>query len=297
MVQKRLRVLGFLLLIVLITGCAAARLDEAKRQYTMALQSTDPWPHYNAALEELNAAIARDPNFLEAYAIRGLIYTQFKEFDLATKDLKIAEQGSFEGNLQWVPVVINVTYGDIFHERAGTAMGVGDLESAKSYQEAAIQFFSRAIDLSFENVGAMSSSDELGISMEDYYITAQGRWAAGKQQMASIAGRMESKERQSEVLREANTRLSALIEDYPDAASLRYRLAEGYRKQALTIGNTNPEESERLQQQAMTQLRICAEIGLPEDLRTQAATLFSTLSQGTEPEIRAKILGESTSSQ
>lgn len=291
MVQKRFRVLGLLLLIVLVTGCAAASLDEAKRQYAMALQSNDPWSHYNAALEELNAAIARDPNFLQAYAIRGLIYTQYKEFDLATKDLKKAEQGSFGGKLQWVPAVINVTYGDIFHEQAGAATQVGDWERAKSYQEAAIQFFDRAIDLSFENMGEMSSSDELSISMKDFYVQAHGRWAAGKHQMALIVGKMESKERQNELLREANTRLNAIIEDYPDSASLRYRLAEGYRKQALTIKDTNPEESERLQEQAMTQLRVCAEIGLPIDLRDQAAQLFSTLSNGTEPEIEMKILG------
>jgi tetratricopeptide (TPR) repeat protein len=295
MVQKRFRVLGLLLLIVLITGCVAASLDEAKRQYAMALQSDNPWPHYNAALEELNAAIARDPNFLQAYAIRGLIYVQYKEFDLATNDLKKAEQGSFGGELQWVPVVINMTYGDIFHEQAGAATQVGDWERAKSYQEAAIQFFDRASELSFGNLGEMASSDELGISIENFYIQAQGRWAAGKHQMALIVGKMESKERQSELLREANTRLSAMVENYPDSASLRYRLAEGYRKQALTIKKTEPEESERLQEQAMTQLRICAEIGLPIDLREPAAQLFSTLSNGAEPEIEMKIRGSASS--
>jgi hypothetical protein len=140
-------------------------------------------------------------------------------------------------------------------------------------------------------LGEGAPSDELGIAMGDLYVNAQGRWAAGEFQMATIAGRTESKERQSELLREVITRLNAVIERYPESTSLRYYLADGYRKQALTIGKTAPGESDVLREKAMSQLRICAEIGLPSDLRNPAAQLVRTLSKGAETEIEMKILG------
>jgi hypothetical protein len=109
--------------------------------------------------------------------------------------------------------------------------------------------------------------------------------------MATIAGRSESKERQSELLREVITRLGAVVESYPDSTPLRYYLADGYRKQSLTIRKANPEEGDRLQEKAMAQLRVCAELGLPSDLRNPAAQLVRTLSGGAETEIEMKILG------
>ena len=109
--------------------------------------------------------------------------------------------------------------------------------------------------------------------------------------MATIAGKIESKEQQSELLREALIRLDALVGSYPGVASLRYYLAEGYRKQALTIRKLEPEESQRLQEKAMSQLRICAELGLPVDLRNPAAQLVRAISKGTEVDTEMKILG------
>jgi len=291
MTQRRSYVVIFLFLVTVFGGCAASSLGGAKSQYMMALRSDNPLPHYKAALEELDAAIARDPNFMQAYAIRGLIYRNLEDFDRAKENLEIAEQGSFGDQLQWVPVVINLTYGDIFHLQAGDTIRAGDWERAKSYQEAAIQFFNRAINVSFENLEETSQGEDLGIAMEDLYVKAQGRWAAGEFQMAVIAGKTESKERQSELLREATTRLNAVVERYPESTSLRYYLADGYRKQALTIRKTDPGESERLREKAMSQLRICAEIGLPSDLRSPAAQLVRALSSGTETEIEMKILG------
>ena len=109
--------------------------------------------------------------------------------------------------------------------------------------------------------------------------------------MAVIAGRLENKERQDELLREVTNRLSSMIETYPDSTFLRYYLADGYRKQALTMRKTDAEESQRLQEKAMAQLRVCAELGLPAELRNPAAQLFNVLSKGTEPDIEQKILG------
>jgi tetratricopeptide (TPR) repeat protein len=278
-----------------MAGCAVSRLDEAKRQYTLALQSDAPLPHYKAALEELNAAIARDPGFYQAYAIKGLIYRNLEDYEQATENLDIAKQGSYGEQLQWVPVIINLTYGEIFHLQAGEAIRAGDYERAKSYQETAIQFFSNVITTSFNSVEEFSEEDELGITMQDLYVKSQGRWAAGKFQMAVIAGRTESKERQSEILREVITRLSSVIEGHPDATSLRYYLAEGYNKQALTIRRDDPEESARLKERAIAQLRVCAELGLSADLRNPAAQLVRTLSQGTETDIEMKILGADSS--
>ena len=78
---------------------------------------------------------------------------------------------------------------------------------------------------------------------------------------------------------------------YPDVAVLRYYLAEGYRKQALTLRRTDPQESERLQALALSQLRACSELGLPRDLRNPAAQLFNVMSKGSEPDTEQKILG------
>lgn len=291
--QKGIYLLGLLLVIILlIAGCAAPHLDEAKRQYEMALRSENPLPHYKAALEELDAAINRDNNQLQAYALKGLIYRNIEDFERATQNLEIAKQGSFGGGQQWVPVVINLTYGDIFHARATTAIRSGDWELAKGYQERALEFFNNVISTSFGSLEEVAVGEEFGISMQDLYLTTQGRWAAGKSQMATIEGSgFKNKERQGELLREVTTRLSSVIEAYPDSTSLRYYLADGYRKQALTIRRTDPAESERLQEKALSQLRACAELGLPNDLRNLAAQLFSTLSKGTEPEIEQKILG------
>ncbi len=292
MQQTKIYLLGLLLVVILlIVGCVAPHLDEAKRQYEMALISQNPLPYYKAALEELDAAIKRDNNQLQAYALKGLIYRNLEDFELATKNLEIAKQGTFSGTLQWIPVVINLTYGDIFHARAGAAMRSGDWGLAKSYQETSIEFFNNVINTSFGSFGEATEGDEFGVSMPDLYIKAQGRWAAGKFQMAAIAGRVESKERQSELLREATTRLSSIVETYPDSTALRYYLADGYRKQALTIRRTDPGESEQLQTKALSQLRACAELGLADDLRQPAAQLFNTLSKGAEPEIEQKILG------
>lgn len=292
---KRFRLLGVILLVFLLIGCAVSRLDEAKRQYTLALHTDDPLPHYKAALEELDAAIARDPGFYQAYAIKGLIYRNLEDYERATDNLEIAKQGTYAGELQWVPVIINLTYGEIFHQQAGEAIRAGDWERAKSYQETAIQFFNSVISTSFNNLEEFSGEDEFGVNMQDLYVKSQGRWAAGKFQMAVIAARTESKERQSELLREVINRLSSVLEGNPDATSLRYYLAEGYNKQALTIRKDNPEESARLKERAIAQLRVCAELGLPIDLRNPAAQLVRTLSQGTETDIEMKILEANSS--
>jgi tetratricopeptide (TPR) repeat protein len=294
MIQKKMQYLsGFLLIImILMTACAAPQLDEAKRQYEMALVSDNPLPHYKAALESLDAAITRDPNQLQAYAIKGLIYRNLEDYDRATENLEIAKQGSFSAQLQWVPVVTNLTYGDIFHAKATTAIRAGNWELAKSYQDNALEFFSSVLNTTFAHVDESSQEEELGISMQDMYIKALGRWAAGKSQMATIEGSgLKNKEQQSELLREVTNRLSSFVETYPDSTSLRYYLAEGYRKQALTVRKADPAESERLQALAVSQLRVCAELGLPGDLRSPAAQLFSVLSKGAEPEVQQKLMG------
>ena len=293
MIQKRFHLLTLLFLIILVflAGCATSHLNEAKRQYEIALRSENPLPYYKAALEEADAVIARDPNQYQAYAIKGLIYRNLEDYDLATENLEIAKQGIFGGQQEWVPIVINLTYGDIFHAQASNAIREGNWEQAKSYQETALEFFNNVIDTSFGNFGAISEGDTFGVTMQDLYINAQGRWAAGKFQMAVIAGRLESQERQSELLREVTTRLSAIVEAFPNATALRYYLADGYRKQALTIRRTDPEESQRLQERALSQLRACAQLGLSRDLRNPAAQLFSILSQGSEPETEQKLLG------
>ena len=293
MIQKKVHLLTLLFLIILIfiVGCATSHLNEAKRQYEIALRSANPLPHYKAALEEADAVIARDPSQYQAYAIKGLIYRNLEDYEQATENLEIAKQGSFGVQQEWVPIVINLTYGDVFHAQAAMAIREGDWERAKSYQETALEFFNNVIDTSFGNLGVISEGDALGVAMQDLYVNAQGRWAAAKFQMAVIAGRLESKERQSELLREVTTRLSSIVEAYPDATALRYYLSDGYRKQALTIRRTDPEESKRLQERALSQLRACAQLGLPNDLRNPAAQLFNILSQGAEPEIEQKILG------
>ncbi len=294
MVQKRRKgFLGFLLVMTfLISACTAPHLNEAKRQYERALLSDNPLPHYQAALEELDSVLGRDQGQFQAYAIKGLIYRNLEDYERATENLEIAKQGSFSGQLQWVPVVMNLTYGDIFHAQATTAIRSGDWERARSYQETALEFSSNVIDTSFGSLEDFSEHGEFGVTMEELYMKAQGRWAAGKSQMATIEGSgFKNKERQNELLQEVTTRLSSLVEAYPESTSLRYYLADGYRKRALTIRRTDPAESERLQTQAMSQLRVCAELGISGDLRNPAAQLFSILSKGAEPEIEQKLMG------
>lgn len=291
MKQRIYRLLGFLFVILFLAGCAASHLDEAKRQYEMALRSENPLPHYKAALEELDSVLARDTAQYQAYALKGLIYRNLEDFERATENLEIAKQGSYGGTQNWVPLMINLTYGDIFHARATNAIRSGDWELARSYQDTAIEFFNNVINTTFDNFGIEGEGSELGVTSRDLYLNAQGRWAAAKFQMAVIVGRLETKERQEELLREVTNRLNSIIEISPDSTFLRYYLADGYRKQALTMRKTDPEESQRLQEKAMAQLRVCAEIGLPADLRNPAAQLFSVLSQGTEPNIEQKILG------
>lgn len=295
MVHKRLYLLGFLLLVVLLGGCVASHLDSAKKEYALALSSDDPYAHYNAALEELDAAIVRDPTLLQAYAIKGLIYRQLEDFEQATENLDIAKQGSYEGQLQWVPIVINLTYGEIFHRQAGEAIQADELERAKSYQETALQFFNNVLNTSFSSLGEGIQSDEFGVSMQDLYVKAQQRWAAGKFQMATIAQKTGDKEQQSALLQEVISRLSVVIESYPDASSLRYYLAQGYYKHALTIQKTNQAESTQLKEKALSQLQVCAEIGLPSDLKNPAAQLVNTLSDGAETDVETKILGGKSS--
>lgn len=291
MKQRLWGMIGLLLIVFFFAGCVASHLDEAKRQYELALLAESPLPYYKAALEELDAVIARDSAQYQAYALKGLIYRNLEDFERATENLEIAKKGSFEGTQSWVPLMVNLTYGDIFHAQATNAIRSNDWELAKSYQEATIEFFSSVINTAFENLGVASADDSLGVTMQELYLIAQGRWAAAKFQMAVIDGKLENKERQDELLREVTTRLSSIIEMYPDATFLRYYLADGYRKQSLTIRKTDPEQSERLQEQAMTQLRVCAELGLPSELRNPAVQLFNALSNGAEPEIEQKILG------
>jgi hypothetical protein len=283
----------FIVLVSVLVGCAASQLDVAKQQYILAIQADDPFPYYKAALEDLDATLARDPNLYQAYALKGLIYRNLEDFENASKFLKLAENGSYEGNLQWVPAIMNLTYGDIFHRQAGDAFRAGDIERAKTDQETSFQFFNKVIDLAYEDLESFSADDTLGVSMRDLYVKAQARWAAAKYQMAAIVGR-ESKEQQNELLREAIVRLNAVIENYPEETALRYYLAEGYRKQALTIQRSSPEEGERLQERAMAQLRVCGELGLPRDLKNPAAQLVRQISQGAETDVEMKILGSSS---
>lgn len=282
----------FMALVFLLAGCATSRLDVAKQQYVLALQAENPVPNYKAALEELDAALARDSNFYQAYALKGLIYRNLEDFENASKFLKLAESGSYEGDLQWVPAIMNLTYGDIFHRQAGDSLRTGDVERAKTDQETAFQFFNKVIELTYDHLETLSTDSELGVSMRDLYVKAQARWAAGKYQMAAIVGR-ENKEQQNELLREAVVRLNGVIENFPGETSLRYYLAEGYRKQALTIRNSSPEEGDRLQERALAELRVCGELGLPIDLRNPAAQLVRQIGQGVETEIEMKILGSS----
>lgn len=290
MKQHMRHIAGLVVLVLVLAGCAASRLDVAKQQYIQAIQAEDPLPHYKAALEELDATLARDPNFYQAYALKGLIYRNLEDFENASKYLKLAENGSYEGDLQWVPAIMNLTYGDIFHRQAGDAFRAGDVERAKTDQETSFQFFNKVIDLAYDDLESFSSDNALGVSMRDLYVKAQARWAAAKYQMAAIVGR-ESKELQNELLREAVVRLNAVIENYPEETALRYYLAEGYRKQALTIQKGSPEEGERLQERAMAQLRVCGELGLPSDLKNPAAQLVRQISQGAETDVEMKILG------
>jgi tetratricopeptide (TPR) repeat protein len=105
---------------------AAANLDEAKKQYAMALQTKDPVAHYKAALEELDAATARDPNLFQAYAIKGLIYRNLEDFEQAIQNFEIAKLGNFGGMARWVPVVMDLTHGDIFHLNAVESIQAGE---------------------------------------------------------------------------------------------------------------------------------------------------------------------------
>ena len=292
MSAKYIHVLVMVLLVIMtVAGCATSSLDLAKKQYEMAQIAEYPLPYYKAALEELDAVIERDPNYYQAYAIKGLIYRNLEDFEQATENLELAKQGSYGAKQEWVPIVVNLTYGDIFHARASNAARSGDWVRAQSYQETALEFFSNVINSSFANFGLRTDADEYGLTMQDLYVTAQGRWAAAKFQMATIVSKTEGNERRDELLREGTSRLSSVVESFPESTPLRYYLADGYRKQALTIRNTDPTESERLQTQAVSQLRACAELGLPTELRNPAAQLFNVLSKGSEPETEQKILG------
>ncbi|MCP4400657.1 MAG: hypothetical protein GY801_25570 [bacterium] len=280
-----------LLVFIAVAGCATSSLDMAKKQYEIAQIAEYPLPYYKAALEELDAVIARDPNYSQAYAIKGLIYRNLEDFEQATENLELAKQGSYGARQEWVPIVVNLTYGDIFHARASNASRSGDWIRAQSYQETALEFFTNVVNSSFANFGVRTDADEYGLTMQKLYVSAQARWAAGKFQMATIASKTEGKERRDELLREGTSRLSSVVEAFPEATPLRYYLAEGYRKQALTIRKTDPTESERLKTQATSQLRACAELGLPSEFRNPAAQLFNVLSKGAEPETEQKILG------
>ncbi|PID55679.1 hypothetical protein CSB45_14870 [candidate division KSB3 bacterium] len=279
------------LLCMTIFGCAASNLNMAKKQYELAQIAEYPLPYYKAALEELDAVIARDPNYYQAYAIKGLIYRNLEDFERATENLELAKQGSYGAIQEWVPIVVNLTYGDIFHARASNAARSGDWPRAQSYQETALEFFSNVINSSFANFGMRTDADQYGLTMQHLYVSAQSRWAAGKFQMATIAAKTEGKERRDELLREGTRRLSSVVEAFPESTPLRYYLAEGYRKQALTIRKSDPVESERLSTLAKSQLRACAELSLPNELRNPAAQLFNMLSKGTEPETEQKLLG------
>ncbi|MCP4284026.1 MAG: CHAT domain-containing protein [Gammaproteobacteria bacterium] len=266
-------------------------LDKAEKQYIEGLQADNPLPYYKAALNALDAAIARDPNVLQAYAIKGLIYRDLEDFELATKNFEIAKQGSSIGRLQWVPAMMNLIYGNNFHAYASAAIRSGDWERAKGYQETAFEFFNNVIDTPFNSLKSYQDKEQLAIRIYDIYLKAQERWAASTFQMAAIARQLEGRERPEELLQDVVTRLTSQVKTYPDAAGLRYYLAEGYYKQSLLVEETEPEKHQRLQQHAMAQLRACAELGLPADLRNSAARLFNMLSKGTEPEIEQKILG------
>lgn len=295
--RRNVLAISLLLIVIVLTGCVASSLDQAKLQYEKALLAEYPLPYYKAALEELDAVLSRDPNNYQAYAIKGIIYRNLQDFEQASKNLDIAKQGTFGARELWVPTLVNLTYGDIFHGRASEAARSGDWTQAKSYQETSIEFFNNVITSSFQNMDVASTGDTYGASMRSLYVSAQIRWAAAKFQMAAIASKLESKQRQEEILREVTTRLTSVLEAFPDATSLRYYLAEGYRKQALTIRQTDPAESTRLQEMAMSQLRACGEMKLPRELQNQAAQLFNVLSKGAEPEIEQKILGASATSE
>ena len=131
MEQRIYRIVGLLLVILFLAGCAASHLDEAKRQYELALRSENPLPYYKAALEELDSVLARDNTQYQAYALKGLIYRNLEDFERATKNLEIAKQGTFGGTQNWVPLMINLTYGDIFHARATNAIRSSDWELAR----------------------------------------------------------------------------------------------------------------------------------------------------------------------
>ena len=283
--------LVLLLIVMAVAGCATSSLDMAKKQYEMAQIAEYPLPYYKASLEELDAVLDRDPNYSQAYAIKGLIYRNLEDFEQATENLELAKQGSYGAKQEWVPIVVNLTYGDIFHARASNASRSGDWVRAQSYQETALEFFNNVINSSFANFGVRTDADEYGLTMQELYVSAQSRWAAGKFQMATIVSKTEGNERRDELLREGTNRLSSVVETFPESTPLRFYLAEGYRKQALTIRKTDPSESERLSTQAVSQLRACAELGLPTELRNPAAQLFNVLSKGSEPETEQKILG------
>jgi tetratricopeptide (TPR) repeat protein len=290
-VQYKYVFVGILLVLMAVAGCATSSLDMAKKQYELAQIAEYPMPYYTAAIEELDAVIARDPNYSQAYAIKGLIYRNLEEFDKATENLELAKLGSYGAKQEWVPIVVNLTYGDIFHARAANAIRSGDWVRAQSYQETALEFFNNVINSSFANFGLRTDADEYGLTMQELYVSAQSRWAAGKFQMATVVSKTEGNERRDELLREGTSRLSSVVEAFPESTPLRYYLAEGYRKQALTVRKTDPAEGDRLQTQAVSQLRACAELGLPTELRNPAAQLFNVLSKGAEPETEQKILG------
>ena len=101
---------------------------------------------------------------------------ELEDYDQATENLEIAKQGSYGSRQQWVPLLVNLTYGDVFHAQASNAIRSGDWERAESYQETSLEFFSNVINASSGNLGVVTDGDELGVTMQDMYVSAQGRW-------------------------------------------------------------------------------------------------------------------------
>jgi tetratricopeptide (TPR) repeat protein len=269
---------------------SAPRFDEAKRAYKLAVLSEDPLPYYKASLEELEAIIDHDPDNSEAYAIKGLIYRNFEDFENALNNFQKAMEGK-ERPAQLIELVLNLTQGDIAHSQASNAIRAGDWEQAQNHQETAKQFFDKVLANPPDKSGEMAVVSDLGISMQDIYIEAQERWVAGTSQMAIIVGRTKGKEKQTTLIKEISEHLSTLIEAYPEEVSLRYYFADVYRQQALLIRKTDPKQSERLHEIAIEQLQACAELGLPPELRNPAALLYNLLTRGMEPEIETLLRG------
>ena len=79
--RRNVLAISLLLIVIVLTGCVASSLDQAKLQYEKALLAEYPLPYYKAALEELEAVLSRDPNNYQAYAIKGIIYRNLQDFE------------------------------------------------------------------------------------------------------------------------------------------------------------------------------------------------------------------------